>query len=285
MLVVIAGIVPCRRARRGRATAYCCDQRSTKPRAGGARPRRVRYRIGLILAPAVLLAAAACAAPTATPAGTVPAPAATACGGDILGGAPQPSSATPMSPPTGAVASAVRSVAALPASPALATSTDPLSSTCPPETSGAAGSPMPAMTPVSTSPTPPPTTPGGNPSPTPTSPNAEPTATFSAGHTLTFADNGAAVAVTVGQHLDLLLPPDSGLGAWDRPIIDGASLTITSASGGYPSDTPLRVTFTALAAGDATIRTGTDLACFHTTPKCLPPVMGWSVTVHITGGG
>jgi hypothetical protein len=108
----------------------------------------------------------------------------------------------------------------------------------------------------------------------------EPTATFSAGHTLTFADNGAAVAVTVGQHLDLVLPPD-GLGAWDPPIIDGTGLTIASASGGYPSNTPLRVTFTAQTAGDTTIRTSTDLACFHTTPKCLPPVMLWSVTVHI----
>ena len=107
-----------------------------------------------------------------------------------------------------------------------------------------------------------------------------PTATFPAGHTLTFADNGAVVALRVGQHLDLLLP-ESGLGAWDRPIIEGTALTITTISGGYPSSTALRVTFTAQTAGDATIRTGTDLACFHTTPKCLPPVMVWSVTVHI----
>ena len=85
----------------------------------------------------------------------------------------------------------------------------------------------------------------------------------------------------MGQHLDLILPPD-GLGAWDRPIIDGTSLAITAVSGGYPSSTPLHATFTARTAGDATIRTGTDLACFHTTPKCLPPVMLWSVTVHVT---
>jgi hypothetical protein len=140
---------------------------------------------------------------------------------------------------------------------------------------------MPAVTPIRSSPTPPPSASPGNVSPTPTAPNVAPTATFPAGHTLTFADNGAAVTLRVGQTIELLLPPESGLGAWDRPIIDGTALTITTISGGYPSSTPLRVTFTARAAGVAAIRTGTDLACFHTTPKCLPPVMVWSATVHI----
>ena len=130
------------------------------------------------------------------------------------------------------------------------------------------------------SPAPPPSASPGTASPTPTTPNVAPTATFPAGHTLTFADNGAAVRLRVGQAVDLLLP-ESNLGAWDRPIIDGTALTITTMSGGYPSSTPLQVTFTAKDAGVATIRTGTDLACFHTTPKCLPPVMLWSVTVHI----
>jgi hypothetical protein len=140
---------------------------------------------------------------------------------------------------------------------------------------------MPAVTPIRSSPTAPPSASPGTALQTPTAPNVAPTATISVGHTLTSADNGTAVALTVGQHLDLVLTPDA-LGAWDRPIIDGTSLAITTVSGGYPSSTPLRVTFTAQSAGDATIRTGTDLACFHTTPKCLPPVMLWSVTVHIT---
>jgi hypothetical protein len=139
---------------------------------------------------------------------------------------------------------------------------------------------MPAVTPVRSSPTPPPSASPGTASPTPTAPNVAPTATLATGRTLTFADNGAAVTLSVGQQVDLLLP-ESGLGAWDRPILDGAALTITTISGGYPSSTPLRVTFTARAAGVAAIRTGTDLACFHTTPKCLPPVMVWSATVHI----
>jgi hypothetical protein len=127
------------------------------------------------------------------------------------------------------------------------------------------------------------TPPSGSPgtaSPSPTAPSVAPTATISAGRTLTFADNGAAVTLRVGQAVDLVLP-QSGIGAWDRPTIDGTALAITAVSGGYPSSTPLRVRFIARTAGDATIRTGTDLACFHTTPKCLPPVMLWSVTVHI----
>src|SRR5665213_1038240 len=72
VLVAISEIVPCRRAQRLSATAGRHDQGSTKPRAGGARPKRVRYPVSLIVAPVLLLAAGACAAPTtATPGGTV----------------------------------------------------------------------------------------------------------------------------------------------------------------------------------------------------------------------
>ena len=139
---------------------------------------------------------------------------------------------------------------------------------------------MPAVTLVAPSPTPPPSAPPGTASLTPPAPDPGPTSTLTAGHILTFADNGTTVTLTVGQRLDLVLPPD-GFGSWDRPTIDGTALTITTASGGYPSTNPLHVTFTALAPGDATIRTSTDLACFHTTPKCLPPQRLWSATVHI----
>ena len=256
------------------------DDRSTQPCVHGARPKRVRYPAGLIVAPILLLAAAAtgCAAPTtAKTSGTTPASTSTACPGQAFAGSGQPSSAFPVSPATGVIASAPRSVAAPPVS--LTTPTQPISASCPPEAS-IVGSPTPAVTSVQTSPPPPSASPGTA-SLTPTAPSVAPKATISAGHTLTFADNGAVIALTVGQHLDLVLAPD-GLGAWDRPIIDGTGLAITAVSGGYPSSIPLRVTFTAQSTGDATIRTFTDLACFHTTPKCLPPVMLWSVTVHAT---
>jgi hypothetical protein len=257
------------------------EQSSTQPCVDGARPKHVRYPAGSIVAPILLLAAAAvgCATPTTgTTSSTTPASATTACPGEVFVGAGQPSSAFPVSPATEVIASAAPTVAAPP--PSRTTPTIPISVTCPPEASTVA-SPTPAVTIIQTSPTPPPSASPGTASPIPTAPNVAPTATVSAGHTLTFADNGAAVLLTVGQHLDLILPPD-GLGAWDRPIIDGTGLAITAVSGGYPSSTPLHATFTARTAGDATIRTGTDLACFHTTPKCLPPVMLWSVTVHVT---
>jgi len=281
VLVAIPDSVPCRRSQRLSATAGGHDHRSTKPCVHAERPKRVRSLVGLIVAPMLLLAAATagCAAPTtATTSGTVPARTTTACPGEAFAGSPQPSSAFPVSPAAAVIASARPSVAARPAS--LTTHADPISPTCPPQASTVA-SPTPAVTPIRSSPTPPPSASPGTASPTATAANEAPKATISAGHTLTFADNGAAVALTVGQHLDLVLPPD-GLGAWDRPIIDGTGLTITTISGGYPSSTPLRVTFTAQSAGDATIRTGTDLACFHTNPKCLPPVRVWSVTVHVT---
>jgi hypothetical protein len=96
------------------------------------------------------------------------------------------------------------------------------------------------------------------------------------------ADNGALVVLTVGQHIDLLLQPLDAQANWVPTKVQGTGLVTVSTSGGYPGDTPLQVTFAATTAGEATITTGTDMACFHEEPPCLPPVFEWSATVHVT---
>lgn len=122
--------------------------------------------------------------------------------------------------------------------------------------------------------------PGGLPAPAP--PAQTPTATISVGRPLGYADNGALVIVKVGQHVDVLLQPLDARTNWLPTTLTGTSLSTTTTSGGYPSDNPLHATFTATAAGTATITTWTDMACFHATPPCLPPVYKWSATIQIT---
>jgi hypothetical protein len=123
--------------------------------------------------------------------------------------------------------------------------------------------------------------PGGLPAPAPI-PIDSPTETLGAGHTLGVADRGALVVLKVGQHIDLVLQPLDAQANWVPTKVEGTGLVTVSTGGGYPSNSPLQVTFAATTAGNATITTGTDMACFHQKPPCLPPVDEWSATVHIT---
>jgi hypothetical protein len=95
---------------------------------------------------------------------------------------------------------------------------------------------------------------------------------------VTETSDGAVVALTVGQHVMLELPPE-----WTPPKLSGAGLGVVAQSGGYPSGQPLRATLVAVTVGTAYIDSGTDYACLHQTPRCLPPVKQLRVTVKITG--
>jgi hypothetical protein len=144
--------------------------------------------------------------------------------------------------------------------------------------SAAPGSPVAVPgPPVTTSPTPLPDA-----GPSTSTPPLPPPPTFPADHALTVADNGAVVSATVGQQVRLLLRADGVPGNWDVPKLQGAAVTMSAHSGGYPTTAPLRATLLAAAPGTATVTTATDLACFHTSPACLPPVLGWTVTVRVT---
>lgn len=43
-------------------------------------------------------------------------------------------------------------------------------------------------------------------------------------------------------------------------------------------------TIVARAPGTATVSSSTDLDCFHLANPCLPPTVGWSVTVTVSTG-
>jgi transposase len=98
--------------------------------------------------------------------------------------------------------------------------------------------------------------------------------------TLTSSDNGATVLARPGQQISVTLQP--ALGNWVRPQISGQGvLRPVSVSDGYPSPRPLHAVYLALTRGEASIATQTDLACFHTTPRCGAPAQGWRVKVVV----
>jgi hypothetical protein len=100
------------------------------------------------------------------------------------------------------------------------------------------------------------------------------------GHlTLTEADNGATVVLTVGQSVSVLL--GGGQPAWDRPRVAGAALRLASASGGYPGGLPARATSRAVQAGTATISSISDAPCLHAVPACEIAQRPWLVTVIV----
>jgi hypothetical protein len=69
---------------------------------------------------------------------------------------------------------------------------------------------------------------------------------------------------------------------WDKlEIAHPDILTVRTTSGGYPGTTPLVATIDAVAAGTTTVSTQSDQACLHAALPCLPPQLGWSVTVTV----
>ncbi|MGH3265551.1 MAG: hypothetical protein ACRDNS_26555 [Trebonia sp.] len=109
-----------------------------------------------------------------------------------------------------------------------------------------------------------------------------PTRTVSAAQTVTEAETGVLVTMRVGQRLHVLLQPPRGLGNWTKLALNGHGLTIVSARGGYPTTQALDVVLEAVAPGDSHVVTGTDMACLHTTPPCLPPQLEWAVNVRVS---
>jgi hypothetical protein len=119
--------------------------------------------------------------------------------------------------------------------------------------------------------------------PTPTSPpsNIELDPQASATIHINQIDNGAAVALRIGQHLVLTLT-----GSWTPPRAAPASGTVgsplrTDASRGYPEPSPATAQFSAVAVGTAQVVAVTDAACLHTEPRCLIAQRVFTVTVHV----
>ena len=97
---------------------------------------------------------------------------------------------------------------------------------------------------------------------------------------LTAADSGRTIAVAIGTHITVDLAPDAG--SYDPPDTDRtAVLRRDDQHGGYPDSTDAVADFTAVGQGTAHITSQTDLACLHTTPRCLPPQRGFTVTIAV----
>jgi hypothetical protein len=96
---------------------------------------------------------------------------------------------------------------------------------------------------------------------------------------VTRADNGKTFRLTVGQQITVVLsaPP-----MWDQPTAQGSALIRVSASGGYPGTTPAQAVFRAAAPGTAQVTSDSDMQCLHTTPRCLPAVQIWSISVVVS---
>jgi hypothetical protein len=97
---------------------------------------------------------------------------------------------------------------------------------------------------------------------------------------VTQADNGKTFQLTVGQQITVVLDTPSGM--WDQPAAHGRAVTRVSASGGYPGTTPAQAVFRAVSPGTAQLTSATDMQCLHTTPRCLPAVQIWSVSVVVS---
>jgi Cellulose binding domain len=97
---------------------------------------------------------------------------------------------------------------------------------------------------------------------------------------LTEADSGRTVTLTSGDTLTVALSAD-----YDPIRLSPASpapLVPVTATGGYPTGSPLTATYRADAAGAVDLRTSTDYDCFHAVPPCARPVRLWTVHVVVT---
>ena len=56
---------------------------------------------------------------------------------------------------------------------------------------------------------------------------------------------------------------------------------LTNVSGGYPSTKPYSAVLTGEHPGQTQLTSTTDIACFHTQPRCLPPVETWTITLRV----
>ena len=113
-------------------------------------------------------------------------------------------------------------------------------------------------------------------SPTP----ARPTATATPAIVVVTDDsNGSTVRLRIGQRLEVRLTKDT----YDPPVSSADGVVVRRSSrGGYPSSDPVDAVFEAMGRGSADVSTQSDMACFHTQPRCYPPTRLWVVHVTVT---
>jgi hypothetical protein len=123
---------------------------------------------------------------------------------------------------------------------------------------------------------------GGQQSSTPSPPSLTLASTVVGTATLhiTAADSGRTFAVATGARITIELAPEAG--SYDPPTADNpAVLREDDHHGGYPANTPAVADFTAIGPGSTRISSQTDLACLHSTPRCLPPQREFNATIVV----
>ena len=93
-------------------------------------------------------------------------------------------------------------------------------------------------------------------------------------------DSGRTIALRVGQQLRVTLGRQGQ--QWQPAQSSSAAVVRRSTQGGYPGSEPMVAVFEAQSRGQAQVSASTDLACFHTEPRCLAPQQQWSVTVTVS---
>ncbi len=97
---------------------------------------------------------------------------------------------------------------------------------------------------------------------------------------VTTADNQGSVSLHIGDTLvvNLVVSPPAN---YTPPTVKPSGvLSVTSVTGGYPTDQPLVARYLAVAPGQADVTSLTDSACNHQPTPCPSPQVPW--TVHVT---
>jgi hypothetical protein len=98
--------------------------------------------------------------------------------------------------------------------------------------------------------------------------------------TLTAADNGASIAVRIGQLITVDLG-GRGVMSYHQPHASGTTLERLWASGGYPARRGAMAGFRAVRTGTSNLVSITDARCLHVSPRCAFPQISWRVTVIV----
>lgn len=88
---------------------------------------------------------------------------------------------------------------------------------------------------------------------------------------------GATVVLHTGESVRVALGAD-----YVVPRAHGTALSLTSATGGFPTGLDVEATFTAVRPGRAELEGGTDYACRHVQPQCARPQMTWQIHIVVS---
>jgi hypothetical protein len=88
---------------------------------------------------------------------------------------------------------------------------------------------------------------------------------------------GATVVLHADESVRVALGAD-----YVVPQVEGNAVTLTTATGGFPTGLDVEATFTAVRPGRADLEGGTDYTCRHVQPQCMRPQMTWQIHIVVS---